>query len=247
MNGHVQRDDLFQRRARDGRRHAEALSTSWAARRPSRTSPPAGRWPAIRRSRGPSRSPAASAARATAWFVHWPKRIKAKGEVRTQCHHVIDIAPTILEAAGLPEPKRCERHGADARSKASAWSTRFDDRQGAATRHHTQYFEILGNRAIYHDGWLAGTVHRAPWEMMPRAPRSRTISGSFTTRATTSAWSTTWPRSQSGEAEGNAGPLPEEAVTNHVLPIDDRAIERFNPALAGRPDLMAGRTSLTVL
>ena len=77
-------------------------STSGAGRRPSRTSPSAGRTPATRRSSGPSRWRRTSAARATRWSSTGPSGIKAKGEVRSQFHHVIDVAPTVLEAAGLP-------------------------------------------------------------------------------------------------------------------------------------------------
>ncbi|HEV3023682.1 MAG TPA: arylsulfatase, partial [Pirellulales bacterium] len=99
--------------------------------------------------------------------VHWPKGIKAKGEVRTQFHHVIDVAPTVLEAAGLPEPKSVNGT-AQTPIEGVSMVYSFDDAK-AKDRHTTQYFEIFCNRAIYHDGWLAGTVHRAPWEPSPRA------------------------------------------------------------------------------
>jgi len=99
--------------------------------------------------------------------VYWPKRIKAKGELRSQFHHVIDVAPTILEAAGLPEPKMVDGV-AQTPIQGVSMVYSFDDAQ-AKSRHGTQYFEIAGNRAIYRDGWLAGTVHRAPWEKQPRA------------------------------------------------------------------------------
>jgi arylsulfatase len=99
--------------------------------------------------------------------AHWPQRIRAKGELRSQWHHVIDIAPTILEAAGLPEPRTVNGTPQTPLEGVSMLYT-FDD-ANASSRHTTQYFEIFGNRAIYHDGWLAGTVHRAPWEPRPRA------------------------------------------------------------------------------
>ena len=98
--------------------------------------------------------------------VHWPKGIKAKGEVRTQFHHVIDIAPTILEAAGLPEPKSVDGTVQTPIEGVSLKYT-FDD-AAAKTKHTTQYFEIFGNRSIYHDGWLAGTVHRPAWDFLPK-------------------------------------------------------------------------------
>ncbi len=90
--------------------------------------------------------------------VHWPSRIKARGEVRSQWHHVIDVAPTILEAARLPEPKAVNGTPQTPIEGVSLLYT-FDDAT-ATSRHTTQYFEIFGNRAIYHDGWLAG--HRPP-------------------------------------------------------------------------------------
>ena len=140
----VQRDDLLQRRARNRRGHPQALSTTWAARTPTPTTPPAGPWPATRRSPGRSRSPAATAARRNPLVVHWPKGIKAKGEVRSQWHHVIDIAPTILEAAGLPEPKSVNGTPQTPIEGVSMVYTFADAK--AKDRHKTQYFEIFGNR-----------------------------------------------------------------------------------------------------
>ena len=98
--------------------------------------------------------------------VHWPEGIKAKGELRTQFGHVIDVAPTILEAAGLPEPKVVNGTPQVPMEGVSLIYS-FDDAK-APERHTTQYFEIAGNRAIYHDGWFARTIHKAPWERKPR-------------------------------------------------------------------------------
>ena len=98
--------------------------------------------------------------------IHWPKRIKAKGEVRAQFHHVIDIAPTVLEAAELPEPKVVNGTPQEPIEGVSMVYTFANAK--ATSRHYVQYFEIMGNRAIYSDGWLAGAVHRAPWEAKPR-------------------------------------------------------------------------------
>ncbi|MBM4294871.1 MAG: arylsulfatase [Deltaproteobacteria bacterium] len=175
--------------------------------------------------------------------VHWPKGITAKGELRWQWHHVIDIAPTILEAAGLPEPKSVNGTPQTPIEGVSLAYT-FGDAK-ASSRHTTQYFEIFGNRAIYHDGWLAGTVHRAPWEFKPRTTLENDTWELYDTRADFSL------------TNDLAGKNPEklkelqdlflkEAVKYSVLPLDDRTLERLNPALVGRPDLMAGRTSLTV-
>ena len=98
--------------------------------------------------------------------VSWPAGIKAKGEIRSQFQHVIDMAPTVLEAAGIPEPKTVNGVAQTPMEGVSMVYT-FDDAK-AADRHKTQYFEIFGNRAIYHDGWVAATVHKAPWEASPR-------------------------------------------------------------------------------
>jgi arylsulfatase len=175
--------------------------------------------------------------------IHWPKGIKAKGELRSQWHHVIDIAPTILEAAGLPEPKSVNGTPQTPIQGVSLGYT-FNDAK-AKTRHTTQYFEIFGNRAIYSDGWLAGTVHRAGWEFKVRRPLADDIWELYDTRADFSL--------ANDLAAKNPGKLKEmqalflkEAVKYSVLPLDDRLQERFVAALVGRPDLMAGRTSLTV-
>jgi arylsulfatase len=175
--------------------------------------------------------------------VHWPRRIKARGEVRSQWHHVIDVAPTILEAASLPEPKSVNGTPQTPIDGVSLAYT-FDD-PGAKSRHTTQYFEIFGNRAIYHDGWLAGTVHRAPWEPGPRASVRDDRWELYDTRTDFSL-----ANDRAAANPAKLGELQElfikEATRYHALPLDDRVIERANAAMAGRPDLMAGRTSLTV-
>src|SRR6187200_2914465 len=94
-------------------------------------------------------------------IVHWPKGIKGKGEIRSQFHHVIDVAPTILEAAGLPQPASVNGIQQDPIEGVSMCYT-FNDAR-AAERHETQYFEMFGNRGIYHKGWTAVTKHRTPW------------------------------------------------------------------------------------
>jgi arylsulfatase A-like enzyme len=175
--------------------------------------------------------------------IHWPKGITAKGEVRSQWHHVIDIAPTILEAAGLPEPKSVNGTPQTPIEGVSLAYTFADAK--APSRHTTQYFEIFGNRAIYQDGWLAGAVHRAAWEFKPRTTLENDVWELYDTRTDFSL--------ANDLAATNPDKLKElqdlflkEAVKYSVLPIDDRTLERLNPALVGRPDLMAGRTSLTV-
>jgi arylsulfatase A-like enzyme len=175
--------------------------------------------------------------------IHWPRRIKARGEVRSQWHHVIDVAPTILEAAGLPEPKSVNGTSQTPIEGVSMVYT-FDD-AAAKDRHLTQYFEIFGNRALYHDGWLAGTVHRAPWEAKPRAALKDDKWELYDTRADFSLLNDLAAKNPSKLEEMQAH-FMKEAARNHALPIDDRSLERLNAALVGRPDLMAGRTALTV-
>ena len=95
-------------------------------------------------------------------IVHWPRGIQAKGQVRSQFHHVIDVAPTILELAGLPHPVTVD--GVQQKPiEGVSMAYSFND-PDAAERHETQYFEMFGNRGIYHKGWTAVTKHRTPWE-----------------------------------------------------------------------------------
>ena len=97
--------------------------------------------------------------------MHWPAGIEARGEVRSQWHHVNDVAPTILEATGLPEPVSI--NGVEQRPMDGVSMLYAARDAGADERHLTQYFEMFGNRAIYHEGWLARAVHRSPWETAP--------------------------------------------------------------------------------
>ena len=102
-------------------------------------------------------------------IVHWPNGIKARGEIRSQFHHVIDVAPTVLEAAGLPAAARASTASSSSRSRASRMAYSFDD-AGAAERHTTQYFEMFCNRGIYHEGWTAVTRHSTPWVLAAEMP-----------------------------------------------------------------------------
>ncbi len=175
--------------------------------------------------------------------IQWPEKIKAKGELRQQFHHVVDIAPTILEAAELPFPKSVYGTEQIPFSGVSMVYT-FDD-ANAEDRHTTQYFEIFGNRAIYHDGWVAAARHSIPWLMVPLPKLSEDVWELYNVKEDFSQ--------ANNLAESNAEKLAElkevfnqEAIKNHVYPIDDRRSERFDAKIAGRPDLMDGRTSLTL-
>ncbi len=174
-------------------------------------------------------------------IVHWPNGIKAKNEVRNQFHHVIDVAPTVLEAAGIPEPKKV--HGVDQKPiEGVSMLYAFDDAV-AAERHETQYFEMFCNRGIYDNGWTAVTRHSTPWVMAPLPPFADDTWELYDTN-------TDWSQSHDLAAE-----MPEklaelqalfmeEARKYNVLPLDDRRVERFNSDIAGRPTLIKGRSQL---
>jgi arylsulfatase len=173
--------------------------------------------------------------------IRWPKGIKTKGGMRTQFTHVIDVAPTILEAAGLPEPKMVngiEQRPMDGTSMVYT----FDD-ANAKERHTTQYFEMFGNRAIYHDGWYARTIHRAPWESVPRRALKDDIWELYEVANDFSL-----VNDLSAKYPDKLKELQElfmkEAEKNYALPIDDRLFDRLIASNVGRPDLMEGRSTL---
>jgi len=174
-------------------------------------------------------------------IVHWPAGIRAKGEIRPQFHHVIDVAATVLDVAGLPEPsfvhgvQQMPLHGV-----SMAYS--FND-GGAPERHETQYFEMFVNRGIYHKGWTAVTRHSTPWAFGEQMP---SYDDDVWELYTPDDWT---------QAHDVAAQNPQlllrlqrlfliEAVKYQVLPLDDRRVERFNPDLAGRPQLVRGNKQL---
>lgn len=175
--------------------------------------------------------------------VHWPARIKARGEVRSQFAHVIDIAPTVLEASQLPEPKSVNGT-AQLPIQGESLLTTFNAAKAPSPR-STQYFEMIGNRAIYHDGWYARVIHKAPWELAPRSKLQDDVWELYDTRKDFSL-TDNLAAQQPDKLKELQALFMQQAQANHVLPLDDRSLERLIPALAGRPDLMAGRTSLTL-
>jgi arylsulfatase A-like enzyme len=176
-------------------------------------------------------------------IVHWPKGIKGKGEIRSQFHHVIDIAPTILELAGLPQPlavNGVQQHPIEGVSMAYS----YNDAK-APERHETQYFEMFGNRGIYHKGWTAVTRHKTPWLLVgEKVPAFD--DDNWELYDTNKDWS---------QANNLAKQMPDklhdlqrlwliEATRYNVLPLDDRVAERMNPDLAGRPILIKGNSQI---
>ena len=170
-------------------------------------------------------------------IVHWPAGIAAKGEVRDQFHHVIDVAPTVLDAAGLPEPTFV--HGVQQHPYEGVSMRYAFDEASAPGRHETQYFEMFCNRGIYHNGWTAVTRHSMPWDMSGPMP-------AFADDVWELYADTDWT-----QAHDLATEMPDrlahlqqlwliEVSKYNVLPLDDRRVERFNSDLAGRPLLIKG-------
>jgi arylsulfatase len=175
--------------------------------------------------------------------VHWPGGIKPKGEIRNHFHHVIDVAPTVLEAAKLPQPTLVNGVMQEPMHGVSMIYS-FDDAK-AAERHETQYFEMLCNRGIYHKGWTAVTRHGLlPWQVTGKGGALK--DDVWELYDTTKDWS---------QAHDLAKETPEkleelqrlfelEASKYNVFPLDDRKAERANPDIAGRPAVVQGNTQL---
>jgi len=176
-------------------------------------------------------------------IVHWPKGIQGKGEIRSHFAHVIDVAPTILEAAGLPEPvfvNGVQQHPIEGVSMAYS----FNDAK-AAERHETQYFEMFGNRGIYHKGWTAVTRHKTPWILI----------GEKTPAFDDDIWELYDTTKDWSQANNLSKQMPEklhelqrlwliEATRYNVLPLDDNLGARLNSDTAGRPQLIKGKSQI---
>jgi len=175
-------------------------------------------------------------------IIHWPAKIKAKGEIRSQFAHVIDIAPTVYEAAKIPAPNMVNGIQQDP-IEGTSLTYSFND-AAAPEKHTVQYFEMFGNRAVYQEGWLARTIHRPAWRQKPL----------------NSLQDDKWELYNSNEdfslADDQAAQNPDklktmqelfmaEAEKYHVLPLDDRLLERTNAELMGRPTVMGSRNSVT--
>jgi arylsulfatase A-like enzyme len=175
--------------------------------------------------------------------MHWPNGFKSRGEVRSQWSHVNDIGPTVLEAAGLPMPDTI--NGIPQLPMDGVSLLYATDDADAPDRHTTQYFEMFGNRAIYREGWLARVVHGVPWHPNPIRTLQEDIWELYDTTVDFSLTNDLAAENPEKLAELRAI-FDREAIANNVFPLDDRRYERFDPAQAGRPDLMGGRTSLTL-
>jgi arylsulfatase len=177
----------------------------------------------------------------TGTIVHWPRGISAKGEVRQQFAHVIDVAPTVLEATGIPEPTMVNGVTQSPYEGTSMFYS-FDT-PDAPERHDLQYFEMVANRGVYFKGWSAVTKHRTPWSSAALPAFDDDV------------WELYDGSKDYSQAHDLAKEMPEklhelqrlfliEAVKYNVLPLDDRSFERMNPDVAGRPQLIKGDTQI---
>jgi arylsulfatase A-like enzyme len=176
-------------------------------------------------------------------IVHWPAGITEPGGLRTQFTHVIDLAPTILEAAGLPEPTMV--NGVlQSPMEGTSMLYAFNEPE-TPERHDLQYFEMFGNRGIYHRGWSAVTKHKTPWLMI----------GAVMPAFDDDVWELYDGNNDFSQARNLATDDPGmlaklqrlwliEATKYDVLPLDDRGAERLNSELAGRPTLIRGNSQL---
>ena len=174
-------------------------------------------------------------------IVHWPTGIQEKGGLRTQFHHVIDVAPTILEAAGLPEPSQV--NGVTQSPMEGVSMLYSFGKADEPERHDVQYFEMFGNRGIYYKGWSAVTKHRTPWQMV----------GQKMVAFDDDIWELYDGSKDWSQAHDLAQEMPDmlhklqrqfliEATQYNALPLDDRQVERLLPQTAGRPTLIQGNS-----
>ncbi len=175
-------------------------------------------------------------------IIHWPAGIKAKGELRSQFGHVIDIAPTVFEVAKIPAPKMVNGIAQDPIEGTSLAYTFADAK--AAERHTVQYFEVFGNRAIYQDGWYARTIHRPAWRLQPLNTLQNDKWELYNTNKDFSL-ATDLSAQNADKLKAMQALFMAEGEKYHVLPIDDRLLERTNAALVGRPTVMGDRTKIT--
>jgi arylsulfatase len=174
--------------------------------------------------------------------IQWPAGIQAKGELRSQFGHVIDIAPTVYEITKIPAPNMVNGIVQDPVEGTSLLYT-FND-AAAPEKHTVQYFEMFGNRGVYQDGWFARTLHRPAWMQKPLNTLQEDKWELYNTAEDFSL--------ANDLASQNPEKLKEmqalfmtEAEKFHVLPLDDRLLERTNAALMGRPTVMGERKSVT--
>lgn len=175
--------------------------------------------------------------------IRYPKLISAKGEIRNQFYHVIDIAPTILDIVKIPQPLVVNGFKQKRMDGVSMMAT-FNNAKAPENR-TTQYFNIFGNRGIYSNGWLASTIHNVPW-----------IFNADLKPVSEDKWELYNLNKDFSQSENLAASNPKklaemksifntEAIKYKVYPIDDRKAPRTVSSVAGRPDILNGRKEMT--
>ena len=174
-------------------------------------------------------------------IVHWPAGVSARGEIRHQFHHVIDVRRPSSRWPGCRSRRSCTA-SSSTRYEGVSMAYTFDD-PDADERHQTQYFEMFVNRGIYHRGWTAVTRHSTPWETTASLP-------AFDDDVWELYAPDDWTQARNIAAD-NPDKLHDlqrkfllEASRYNVFPLDDRRVERFNPDLAGRPTLIKGNSQV---
>jgi len=178
--------------------------------------------------------------------IAWPNRIKDRGGIRTQFHHIIDIVPTILEAAGIPEPVMVDGVAQKPIEGVSMAYTFDKANANAPSTRRTQYFEMFANRAIYHDGWLAATTPPAPPWLLGTTKLPEDVVNGY-------KWELYNIAEDYSENNDLAVKMPDklremqqlfmvEATKYNVFPLDNSVLPRI---IAPRPSATAGRTVFT--
>jgi arylsulfatase A-like enzyme len=175
-------------------------------------------------------------------IIQWPAGIKAKGEIRSQFGHVIDIAPTVYEVTKLPAPKMVNGIQQDP-IEGTSLAYSFND-AAVAEQHKVQYFEMFGNRALYQDGWYARTIHRPAWRPKPLTTLQEDKWELYNTNEDFSL-SNDLASQNADKLKAMQDLFMAEAEKYHVLPLDDRLLERTNAILMGRPTVMGDRNTVT--
>jgi len=177
-------------------------------------------------------------------IVHWPHGIEEKGGHRFQFSHVIDVAPTVLQVAGIPEP--IQVNGVTQSPYEGTSLVYTFDHPEAPEQHDVQYFEMFGNRGVYYKGWSAVTKHRTPWKLGP---------GSTPVPFDDDVWELYDGSKDHSQARDLSKEMPDmlhklqrvfimEATKYNCLPLDDRGFERFNAELVGRPQTIKGKKQI---
>jgi len=174
--------------------------------------------------------------------IAWPRRIKDAGGIRNQFHHVIDIVPTLLEVTGIPQPTMVDGVKQKPIEGVSMAYTFDKANADVPSRHHTQYFEMMGDRALYHDGWIASTTPlRAPWDLTGPTTEDPANGYKWELYDLTKDWT-----QFDDVASSNPQKLHElqdmfwmEANKYQVLPLDSSTAVRL---ITPRPSVVAGRT-----